>query len=67
MKGCELKTTCLQFIRYYGCLYPILEVHKSEVIVMMNFKITLIIFDMIRMQCCKGKLLHFYGIHVEKS
>ena len=40
---------------------------SEHVIVMMNFKVTLIKFDIIRMQCCKGKLLHFYGIHVEKS
>ena len=47
-----------------------LEVHKSEVDsenVMLNFKVTLITFDIIPMKCCKGKLLHFYGIHVEKS
>ena len=62
MKGCELKTICLQFIKYHGCLYPILDIHIT-----VDFKVTLIKFDIIRMQCCKGKLLHFYGIHVEKS
>ena len=40
---------------------------RGTYIVMMNFKATLIRFDIIRMQCCEGKLLHFYGIHVEKS
>ena len=58
MKGCELKTICLQFMIDYGCLNPIFEVFQS--IVIMNFTLTLITFHIKRKNTYR---LQYFKIH----